>query len=237
MNVLVVYGSETGTTKRKVKAIEKAWGSRAGKKFGSVTVKSGDEAAADFASIKDTYDAIVIGVSSFGDGDPPEGYQLFLAELYKPSKTEGEEVVRKPLEGMQHAVLGFGSTVYETYQNCPRLTDKLLEDVGSRRMLQRLEIDEMAAGGEQKEIDAWEGKLFDLLNKGSPADAKKAPSNKWDEGEFANDSGKCDVDDRDELVLQLQGSSGGGSTMPMIAVLVVVVAVAVGYLYQTGALN
>ena len=120
MNVLFVYGSETGTTKRKVKAIEKAWASRGGKKFGSVTVKSGDEAAAEFAGISEKYDAIVVGVSSFGDGDPPEGYQLFLAELYKPSKTSGEEVVRKPLEGMQHAVLGFGSTVYETYQNCPR---------------------------------------------------------------------------------------------------------------------
>ena len=124
MNVLVVYGSETGTTKRKVKAIASAWGSRAGKKFGSITVKSGDEAAAEFASIKEKYDAIVVGVSSFGDGDPPEGYQLFLGELYKPSKVtpaNGEEKIeRKPLEGMQHAVLGFGSTVYETYQNCPR---------------------------------------------------------------------------------------------------------------------
>mmetsp|Transcript_31200 Transcript_31200/g.53850 ORF Transcript_31200/g.53850 Transcript_31200/m.53850 type:complete len:108 (+) Transcript_31200:148-471(+) len=105
-------------------------------------------------------------------------------------------------------------------------------------MLQRLEIDEMGAGSEQAEIDAWEGKLFELLNKGSRADAKKAPSNKWDEGEFANDSGKCEVDDRDELVLaQLKsGGGGGGAMMPVIAVLVVVVAVAVGYLYQTGAL-
>merc|ERR1719311_1807569 len=102
MNVLMVYGSETGTTKRKVKAISSAWGSRAGKKFGSVTVKSGDEAAAEFATIKDKYDAIVVGVSSFGDGDPPEGYQLFLAELYRPSKAPGdgeEKVDPQPLAG------------------------------------------------------------------------------------------------------------------------------------------
>ena len=46
-------------------------------------------------------------------------------------------------------------TVYETYQNCPRLTDKLLEQVGGRRMIERLEIDEMGPGGEQ--VSFWPG--------------------------------------------------------------------------------
>lgn len=43
---------------------------------------------------------------------------------------------------MQHAVLGLGSSFYETFQNCPRMTDKFLEQCGSRRLAMRGELDD-----------------------------------------------------------------------------------------------
>jgi sulfite reductase alpha subunit-like flavoprotein len=64
------------------------------------------------------YDAFVIVSSSYGDGDPPSNFENFLRALY----TADEGV----LAGKQHCVLGYGSTDYETFQNCPRLTDKLM---------------------------------------------------------------------------------------------------------------
>jgi len=38
--------------------------------------------------------------------------------------------------------VGYGQSVYPTFQNVPRLTDKLLEQLGSRRCVRRVELDE-----------------------------------------------------------------------------------------------
>ena len=58
----------------------------------------------------------------------------------------------KPLAGMQHAVLGEGSSVYaETFQNCPRLTDKFLGECGSRRLAMRGERRASSRGVESQD--------------------------------------------------------------------------------------
>ena len=59
--------------------------------------------------------------------------------LHAAEEAEQGEVSQKLL-GLQHAVLGCGSTVYETFQNCPRLHDKCLGENGSRRLAQRAEL-------------------------------------------------------------------------------------------------
>merc|ERR1711871_1467188 len=49
----------------------------------------------------------------------------------------------KPLSHMQHAVYGNGDeTYYDTYMNCPRMIDMLLERAGSRRFFARGETGE-----------------------------------------------------------------------------------------------
>ena len=128
--VLVVYGTETGTAKRAVTALAKDLEARsANAKI--VDIKDGNSVG-PLEELKDNYDMIIVSTSSFGEGDPPGNYGGFLGKLLK-SSTAGD----KPLAGMQHAVLGFGSSVYETFQNCPRLTDKYLGECGSRRCAQR----------------------------------------------------------------------------------------------------
>ena len=68
------------------------------------------------------------------------------------------------LVGLQHAVLGFGSTTYETFQNVPRLTDKFLGECGSRRLVQRAEIDEHDTNpGEEVEYKRWGEDVFKAL--------------------------------------------------------------------------
>merc|ERR1711937_447515 len=111
----------------------------------------GDDAADKFADINSSnYDVLIVGVSSYGEGDAPGGYGKFLYQLQEAAKS-GE----KPLEGIQHAVLGFGSTIYETFQNCPRLTDKYLGEAGSRRCMKRLEVDEMDEGDGTATVTSW----------------------------------------------------------------------------------
>ena len=61
------------------------------------------------------------------------------------------------MKGLQHCVIGYGQSVYATFQSCPRYVDQLLEKLGSRRMLQRVELDEgpdetIAAGMESDDF-------------------------------------------------------------------------------------
>ena len=45
---------------------------------------------------------------------------------------EGAESGARPLRGLVHGVLGEGSSVYQdTFQNCPRLSDKYLGECRS----------------------------------------------------------------------------------------------------------
>ena len=119
--VLVVYGSETGQTKDAIQKVVKDWSSAAGNKFKVVNTLEGDKAADEWETITSSnYDFILVSTSSYGDGDAPSGFGKFLYKLQAEAAGEGNH-----LKGMQHAVLGFGSTSYETFQNCPRLADKV----------------------------------------------------------------------------------------------------------------
>jgi sulfite reductase alpha subunit-like flavoprotein len=171
--LLVVFGSESGTCQMVANAAAKEFKAVCA----SVEVLEGNELAhevEDLGELKEKYDALVVVTSSFGEGDPPSNYGAFLAAVMSAAK-EGA----KPLAGLQHAVLGEGSSVYrDTFQNCPRLTDKYLEEAGSRRFVARHETD---VGGEEDE--GVNRKLFReavaaVLKKGLPA-ASAAPAAAW----------------------------------------------------------
>lgn len=149
--VLVVYGSESGTCKRVATTMAKEWAARDKPNFEIVNVLDGmaltkelslveddnNDKYFDLTSLRQKYDVLVVITSSYGEGDPPENFGPFFLALLS-AVGHGN----KPLAGMQHAVLGQGSTVYqETFQNCPRLTDRYLGECGSRRFAMRQEID------------------------------------------------------------------------------------------------
>ena len=131
--VMCLFGSESGTAKRGCQKLSqklKAQGIEV------LTVAEANSAAGELANLKEKCDVLVIATSSYGEGDPPDNFARFLLALKKATDA-GE----KPLAGMQHAVLGYGASCYETYQNVPRLTDKYLGEAGSRRFVRRQEVD------------------------------------------------------------------------------------------------
>ena len=131
--VLCVYGSEGGTAKSALKKLANEW------KAEGVNVSNiieGNSVGA-LGSLSEEHDVIVVATSSFGEGDPPENFWKFALSLLQAVNKQ-----EKPLAGMQHAVLGYGSSTYPTYQNMPRLVDKLMEECGSRRFVQRAECDD-----------------------------------------------------------------------------------------------
>ena len=206
--VLFVYGSETGQTQAEVKQILKGW---EGRGLGKVTVdqKVGNDIAKelDFSEIKEKYDVILVGTSSFGDGDPPRGFDKFLGKLYAARRSADPQ----PLAGMEHCVLGFGSTDYPTFQNCPRLTDRLLEEAGARRFLQRVEVDDNEKEAVIRgKVKAWEEKVFDFLQAPKGSDTKAVCP--WTEP-------ASQIEERDVSTGSL-ASSGSGPNWMMIVLLV-----------------
>merc|ERR1712071_330689 len=63
---------------------------------------------------------------------------------------------------MKHTVIGFGSTYYETFQNCPRIVDKLMGAAGSTRVLQRVEIDEMSEEDLDEQVKKWSDSVVEV---------------------------------------------------------------------------
>jgi hypothetical protein len=91
--VLVAYGSESGTAKRGITKIAEKW-KTAG--IDVVDIVEGN-AAPELKSLKDKCDVLVISTSSFGEGDPPANFNMFLLGLLRGAKA-GD----MPLAGMQH---------------------------------------------------------------------------------------------------------------------------------------
>ena len=227
--VVVVVGTESGYTRMAMNKTIKGW------KAGGVDVKqenvlegsAAPKTAEEFAELAKNFDVIVVATSSFGEGDPPDTLKYFFIALQQAAKA-GE----RPLAGMQHAVLGFGSSMYDTFMNCPRLCDKYLGDCGSRRMVQRAELDEVdeagGAGDECDQIDLpeykrWSSDMLKVLTK-LPA-ATKPPC--------------CDWTVPADKIVEIDGAalssfSSEGAAGPFLAVLAIGVAAG---LYFSGSLD
>lgn len=132
--VLILYGTETGTARNGIEEMSKKWKSEG---LNIESVIPGNEVVRTFNALPEKYDVVIVATSSYGEGDPPWNFAPFLLEL-----TRAVNAGDKPLAGLQHAVLGYGASVYSTFQNTPRLTDKLMGECGSRRLAMRQEHDE-----------------------------------------------------------------------------------------------
>ena len=195
---LVVYGSESGTAEKAIKELAAQW-----KKANNRTVVDvidGNAAAKQgLETLASNHDAIIIATSSFRQGDAPYNYDDFLGALYRATfKAES------PFAGCQHAVLGFGDSHFDTYMNCPRLTDSLLEKCGSRRMVKRAEIDVREKDRGEKDMKTW-ASAVDAALQNLPDPASK-PAAIWDENTSTYDK-SLEYDDDDEEVVVEKGSS------------------------------
>jgi len=146
--VLVVYGSETGNVRRGIHECVRQWQSKCDGSYSLATenVMSGNDVAKEFSTLAEVaqqFDVLIVATSSFGEGDPPANFKNFLLMLVRAANAAAKKPERVvPLSGMQHALIGYGQSIYPTFMSCPRYTDKLLEQLGSRRMVKRVECDE-----------------------------------------------------------------------------------------------
>jgi len=195
IRVLIVWGSETNNTQGFVNKITDEWKDKYGDVLKVLDVFQGDDCADKWDTVtKENYDFLLIATSSYGEGEPPSGFGRFLYCLQEASKAGDES----QLKGLQHAVLGIGSTCYDTFQNCPRHVDKYLGEAGSRRIKQRFEWDEM------EHVDS------DVLEWGD--EIYKVMTTQLDDDENSKAGEKEDVcswkEPKDELLSKIVGEDG-----------------------------
>jgi len=166
VRVLAVFGSESGTAKAAIKGLCASLGKDGDVQI--VDIKEGNSVGA-LETLKEKYDFLLVATSSFGEGDPPDNYAGSLAKLLKGTKS-----AEYPLSGMQHAVLGLGSSCYDTFQNVPRLTDKMLGECGSRRIAQRCELDDSGPGEDtsRQQVKDFETAVLKELKARTPPESK-----------------------------------------------------------------
>jgi len=172
--VLVVYGTETGGSRSNVDKFTKQW--KADGKGYDITVMTGNEAAGIFDDKinKENYEVLLICTSSFNDGDPPTGFGKF---VYKLNNAEASH-----MDGIQHSVCGLGSSNYITFQNIPRLCDKLMEKAGSKRFVKRMEIDDDVGAVEGKRLlEEWVKGVEKLMDNPASMRAPKVVSCDWED--------------------------------------------------------
>lgn len=150
---------------------------------------------------------------------------MFLLKLLEASQT-GE----KPLAGMQHAVLGEGSSVYQaTFQNCPRLTDKFLEQCGSRRFVARHEID---VGGEEEESigrNLFRDAVLEAISRGLP-DATLPPAAEWGKPREAH--GEPTTQITNKTAAELDGRKGQTLGQILVPLTALVTAISIGIYFN-----
>ena len=140
----ILYGTETGNARDLGKALAAAAAER------GLSPQLADMADYKVRSLKDEQDLLFI-VSTYGEGDPPQPSVGFFEFL------EGKRAPR--LEGVRFSVLALGDSTYEKYCEAGKRIDKRLEELGAKRIRDRVDCDidyeEPAA--------EWSGAVVDLL--------------------------------------------------------------------------
>lgn len=122
-NVVVFYGSQTGTAEDLANRLAKD-----AQRFGLKGVALDPEECdmEDLPRVSEIENALVIFcLSTYGEGDPTDNAQEFYEFLQRGDAD---------LAGLNYAVFSLGNKTYEHYNAMGKYTDKRLEELGAKRV-------------------------------------------------------------------------------------------------------
>lgn len=211
MKVGIIYGSESGNSERAIRAIAKQW---QGTNFEIGEVIEGATAAVrGISALAEQYDFLAIATSSNGEGDPPFNFHPFLKALYA-----ADDAGDKPLTGCGFAVLGFGCSHFDTFQNCPRIADKLLGELDAIRAVQREELDVTDEDHSKKAKVRWGDAVLNVLQAGK---VPLKPVGDWTDA--CTQNGATILDKHDDMLV---AAAQGAPSVPLLVFGALAVAVA-----------
>jgi len=143
---IVIYGSTTGNTKSLSKYVEK------GLKASGADVVVKNVAESNPEELKD-YDVIILGCSTWGDGELQDDFISFEKEMEKIK-----------LDGKKGAVFGPGNSIYPQFCKAVDILEERLKSCGVEIIIDSLKID----GDIEPELNKaedWGKNLGEKLNK------------------------------------------------------------------------
>ncbi len=147
---LILFGSQTGNAKGIATKLQTALAAA------GITANVSDMASYKQASLKSEQTVIII-TATYGEGEPPEGAELFHKWLMGKRAPE--------LKGLNFAVLGLGDSSYEFFNKTAQDFDSRFEALGATRLLDRVELDVDYKSG----ADAWIADIVAKLKAQTPS--------------------------------------------------------------------
>ncbi|KAK3084453.1 hypothetical protein FSP39_013792 [Pinctada imbricata] len=164
--IKILYGTQTGKAKSFAEILQREAEERG---FQCKTLNMEDYDPDDkLAEEADKMCCLVLVVSTYTEGSPPEGAKWFYKWL---QETASDFRVQKTLLGrLKYSVFGLGNSLYsEHYNEVGRKIDRYLHELSGQRILSVGLGDENVSaskmGGIEADFDAWKGKLWTALSK------------------------------------------------------------------------
>lgn len=142
--LMILYGTESGNTESLALKAKKVAGKL---NFDAKVVDMGDSDPSVLSKAKN----LVVYVSTWGEGDPPQR----AVDFYQALMSDGAP----RLEGVRYAVLSLGDTAYVNFCKIGRDIDARLEALGATRVADRVDLDL----DYQKQAGVWTDKTLEVL--------------------------------------------------------------------------
>jgi len=151
---LILFGSQTGNAKGLATKLQAALAAV------GISANVSDMASYKQAALKSEQTVVII-TATYGEGEPPEGAELFHKWLMGKRAPE--------LKGLNFAVLGLGDSSYEFFNKTAQDFEMRLEALGATRILERVELDVDYKAA----ADTW---ISDIVTKLTALSGSAAPS-------------------------------------------------------------
>lgn len=156
--ILVLFGSQRGTSEDAAAAFGKEASSRLNVKVKTVELD-------DFLESPSWRRVVVVFVSSFGQGGAPMGAQEFRKFCDRLIQEYSDNPEKTPfLKGIHLALCGQGDSKYQTYQENPKTVVKALTLAGAELVGEVGATDAENRMQQQEEIHQWIESIWDPLS-------------------------------------------------------------------------
>ena len=146
----ILYGTETGNAREVAGSLGEAARAQ------GLAPEVLDMADYKSRKLKDEQDLLII-VSTYGEGDPPQPAVGFFEFIEGPRAPK--------LDGLRFAVLALGDSTYEYYCEAGKRLDQRLEELGGGRLGERVDCDV----DYDEPADSWKTAMVELLSAERPA--------------------------------------------------------------------
>ncbi|KAH0612685.1 uncharacterized protein H6S33_009065 [Morchella sextelata] len=160
-NMIIFYGSQTGTAEDYASRLAKEGAARFGLK---TMVADLEEYDFDNLDVFPEDKVIVFVLATYGEGEPTDNavefYEFFMNE--EPAFSEGGDTDSKPLQNLKYIAFGLGNNTYEHYNSMVRRVDASLTKLGAKRIGTAGEGDD-GAGTMEEDFLAWKEPMWTAL--------------------------------------------------------------------------